>query len=209
MTSKSPIAALYVQSKGIYSDVPGVDPYDEKRDARTYQGPHPVIAHPPCARFGKYWSGGPSGKVRYERPGMDGGLFEHALQQVRRYGGVLEHPAGTLAWKMFGIAKPVGGIYSPWTPAGDGIGHTVEVEQGAYGHGAIKPTWLYAVGTDRPQIWHGDGTSTHKWKGSPEDRVRGARGPNDAVELMGKKKRAATPLEFRDMLIGLARSVKR
>ena len=54
------IAALYVQSNGVYADLAGVDPWYEARDARTYAGPWPVVAHPPCARWGRYWGGGPS-----------------------------------------------------------------------------------------------------------------------------------------------------
>jgi len=42
------VAALYVQTDGVYYGLPGVDPWDEERDARTYVGPHPVVAHPPC-----------------------------------------------------------------------------------------------------------------------------------------------------------------
>ena len=41
------IAALYVQTGGSYFDLPDVDPYDQDRDARTYAGPWPVVAHPP------------------------------------------------------------------------------------------------------------------------------------------------------------------
>jgi hypothetical protein len=42
------IAALYVEKNGCYFNLPGVDPWDVKRDARLYDGPYPVIAHPPC-----------------------------------------------------------------------------------------------------------------------------------------------------------------
>ena len=45
------IAALYVQKNGCYFGLPDVDPWDEERDARLYAGPHPVVAHPPCARW--------------------------------------------------------------------------------------------------------------------------------------------------------------
>lgn len=45
------IAALYVERDGVYYGLPGVDPWDEERDARTYAGPWPVVAHPPCARW--------------------------------------------------------------------------------------------------------------------------------------------------------------
>ena len=53
------IAALYVQTGGAYFDLPNVDPWDEQRDAREYKGPHPVVAHPPCQRWGRFWFGCP------------------------------------------------------------------------------------------------------------------------------------------------------
>ena len=53
------VSALYVQRGGVYWDVPGVDPWDEERDARLYTGPNPVVAHPPCQRWGRCWYGGP------------------------------------------------------------------------------------------------------------------------------------------------------
>ena len=52
------IAALYVETNGVYYGLPDVDPWDEARDARLYNGPHPVVAHPPCQRWGRYWGGG-------------------------------------------------------------------------------------------------------------------------------------------------------
>ena len=42
------IAALFVATDGAYFGLPGVDPWDVRRDARLYDGPHPVVAHPPC-----------------------------------------------------------------------------------------------------------------------------------------------------------------
>lgn len=44
------IAALYVEKGGAYYGLEGVDPWDEQRDARLYDGPWPVVAHPPCER---------------------------------------------------------------------------------------------------------------------------------------------------------------
>ena len=58
------VAALFVETNGIYFGLPNIDPWDKQRDARLYPGPHPVIAHPPCERWGRYWSGGPSARVR-------------------------------------------------------------------------------------------------------------------------------------------------
>lgn len=44
------IAALYVERGGAYWDLPGVDPWDEERDARLYPGPHPVRPNLNCAQ---------------------------------------------------------------------------------------------------------------------------------------------------------------
>ena len=53
------IAALYVETEGCYFGLPGVDPWDKARDARKYRGNFPVVAHPPCQRWGKLWAGQP------------------------------------------------------------------------------------------------------------------------------------------------------
>ena len=45
------IAALFVQRRGVYFDLDGVDPWDASRDARLYAGASSVVAHPPCARW--------------------------------------------------------------------------------------------------------------------------------------------------------------
>lgn len=103
------IAALYVEKDGPYWNHPGIDPWDVERDARSYQGPHPVIAHPPCERWGRYWSGGPSSKRRLLL-GNDGGCFAAALWAVRTFGGVLEHPAHSAAWTWFGLQRPAAGM---------------------------------------------------------------------------------------------------
>ena len=49
MTSR--VAALYVDPHGVYANLPDVELWDETRDARSYDGPWPVVAHPPCARW--------------------------------------------------------------------------------------------------------------------------------------------------------------
>lgn len=103
------IAALYVKAGGAYFGLDGVDPWDEARDARRYAGPWPVVAHPPCQRWGKLWAGQPLWIKRTgerKAKGDDGGCFASALAAVRRWGGVLEHPWGSHAWPHFGINVP-------------------------------------------------------------------------------------------------------
>jgi len=149
------IAALYVESGGSYWGLPNVDPWDEARDARQYPGPWPVVAHPPCQRWGKMWFGQP---LTVKRTGVrkvkgdDGGCFAAALAAARTYGGVLEHPWQSHAWPHFGLNVPPrkGG----WVPVGDG-GWTCCVEQGRYGHYARKPTLLLVYGVafeDLPEL---------------------------------------------------------
>jgi hypothetical protein len=99
------IAALYVLPRESYYGVPDVDLWDISRDARLYAGPWSVVAHPPCARWGKYWSGGLTGRERMVL-GEDGGCFESALMAVRKWGGVLEHPAHSHAWRRFDLTPP-------------------------------------------------------------------------------------------------------
>lgn len=188
------VAALFVETRGIYAGLDGVDLWDEQRDARTYAGPWPVIAHPPCERFGR-WAG--------ERAGQDGGCFASALASVREYGGVLEHPEASLAWRANGLIAPLRG--GGWSAAGDGIGWTCCVEQAHYGHRARKATWLYAVGVELPSLRWGRGEATIKPRPG-RDPVRERR--IGAVQRMSRKQRRATPIAFRDVLLSIARSAQ-
>jgi len=203
------VAALYVERNGVYWNLNGVDAWDEQRDARLYNGPYPVVAHPPCQRYGRYWSGGPSAKVR-RTLGDDGGCFAAALNAVRTYGGILEHPEASHAWRLFGLITPprTGG----WVSAGDGKGWTCCVEQGHYGHPARKATWLYACvdGDALPSLPWG------KSSGQRLDEGFHSKAERDAARAAGIKPRKrlstaqnlATPIPFRDLLIGIARSVE-
>ena len=203
------IAALYVQTGGCYFGLDGVDPWDEPRDARTYPGPWPVVAHPPCARWGRYWFGGPSARVRREL-GDDGGCFASALAAVRQWGGVLEHPAHSHAWRRFGITPPR--PRQGWTFPGHHRGRSCHVEQARYGHRARKATWLYAVLPAYPELdWRESPPGVRHDEGfhsTAERRAARAQGLAP-IERQGKRERAATPAEFRDLLISMARSVRR
>lgn len=143
------IAALYVETDGCYFCLPGVDPWDEARDARKYAGPWPVVAHPPCQRWGRFWHGSTRKPHQY-RLGDDDGCFEAALASVRQWGGVIEHPADSHAWRHFGLKRP--DRYAGWQRADELDGWTCYVEQGHYGHMSRKPTWLYVCGIARRDL---------------------------------------------------------
>jgi len=217
------VAALYIVRGGVYWDIPGVDPWDEDRDARKYAGPHPVVAHPPCERWGRYWYGGPMlHKLgRRKELGSDGGCFQAALAAIRKYGGILEHPEASKAWEWFHIAKPPRA--GEWVKADYCGGWTCCVEQGHYGHRARKATWLY----------YNAGVSFPVWWPAPADLVWGPSPAGVRLDLgfhskeerraaqrlgtlrakgenrMPRQECAATPPAFRDLLLSIARSVRR
>lgn len=195
----STVAALYVQAGGAYFGLPDVDPWDDARDARLYDGPHPVVAHPPCSRWCRL-----AKMVEHShghRVGDDGGCFASALESVRRWGGVLEHPALSLAWAYHDLNPPTFG--SGWIRA-DAVGWTCYVEQRRYGAASRKATWLYAVVPDPPTLRWGrvpDGVKGEVgWRCNRHVRMDGRR-------RLGAREASATPPEFREALLAMARSV--
>lgn len=195
------VAALFVETNGVYFGLPGVDPWDEERDARLYAGPYPVVAHPPCKRWGRF-AGQVERRFGY-KIGDDGGCFETALRAVRAYGGVIEHPAYSKAWDRFDLPEPEwrGG----WTHGLDG-GASCYIEQWHYGHPAKKATWLYAVGVELPELRWGylpDNAPGHTIRWSRE------RYPGDeSRERLPAEWLDRTPPEFRDVLLAMARSAR-
>lgn len=207
------VAALYVQTGGAYFGDPRFEPWDQARDARNYAGPHPVIAHPPCQRWGKLWAGQP---LFIKRTGIrkvkgdDDGCFAAALLAIKTWGGVIEHPWGSQAWRHFGLNLPPreGG----WVNADFEGGWTCCVEQGRYGHYARKPTLLLVYGVRLEAL------ERLVW-GKSESRLDPA-----VIARMGLKRakrlgemscrgggtdstpRIGTPPAFRELLAGIARA---
>jgi hypothetical protein len=185
-----------------FRDAFHVDCWDESRDARLYDGPHPVVAHPPCRHWGQLahmahvgcsacdWTGpaayhnghhvnGEGDEQCEGDQASDRDCAIRAVEQVRRFGGVLEHPAGSrLFTPKDGDARefdeypplpdfePAAG--SPMAACGvrristvrnemgafvDSFGgYTIEVAQVEWGHVARKRTWLYLVGVPREAL---------------------------------------------------------
>lgn len=203
------VAALFVSPRGVYPTLPDVDCWPEDRDARLYPGPHPVVAHPPCGRWcrlAKFVAHQTQGRLAV---GDDHGCFASALASVRRWGGVLEHPAWSLAWAAHGlIAPPARG----WQCDIDG-GWCCEVAQAAYGHPARKLTWLYYVGDDAPEEpdWTRPGSGfvcsglRNHCKHPLKERLWTAGNWKNSTRTAS----SATPLPFADFLVGLARKARR
>jgi len=207
------IAALYVEKGGCYYGLPDVDPWDEERDARRYAGPWPVVAHPPCQRWGRYWRGSPYAVARGlndKTKGDDGGCFEATLLALREFGGVAEHPADSAAWDAFNLMKPPrsgGWVMADWRG-----GWTCYVEQGHYGHFSRKPTWLLAYHCPTlPSLRWGPAERRLSQEAIDQFGYEKARRRGVMVGVGGggnDKERSATPLPFRDLLLDIARSVE-
>jgi hypothetical protein len=213
------VAALFVDRRGPYWGRDDVDAWDEKRDARTYAGPYSVVCHPPCQRWGRYHSGGPNPNARRRELGDDNGCFEFALHAVRKYGGVLEHPEASHAFKALGLGAPpkTGG----WHVAPRGW--ICCVEQNHYGHSARKATWLYCAGdfqvetfayrvlSGLPELIWGKSAGIRLDEGfhSKAERDAARAAGKQPVKRLSTVQNIVTPPAFAELLIGLARAARK
>jgi len=132
------IAVLFARQDSRYKQLKGYDVYDIDRDARNYNGSHPVIAHPPCRAWGRL------SHMANPRPD-EKQLAYFALEQVRKNGGVLEHPKGSKLWKEVPLPMP--------NEAPDKFGgFTILIDQYHFGHVARKWTHLYIVGIKPEEV---------------------------------------------------------
>lgn len=131
------IAVLFARSDSNYKGIPGCDVWDEERDARKWPGGYPLIAHPPCRAWGRL--------RQFAKPREDEkALALFAVDQIRKFGGVLEHPECSSLWPAKGLPAP---------GARDEFGGwTLPVHQHWWGHRAEKSTWLYIVGCEPKNI---------------------------------------------------------
>lgn len=171
------VAVLYAKPETVYRFIAGVEVWDEARDARNYTGSQPVIAHPPCRAWGRYHH-------RAKPAEHEKALAFHAVGQVRKNGGVLEHPACSKLWREAALPRPT-------EPPDEFGGYTIAVNQVDWGHRAVKPTWLYIVGVAPGDV---------PWRPP-------AREPITTIERMWRGEREATPPAFAMWLVHLASRV--
>ena len=109
------IAVLCAARKTAYRDIPNVEVYDEVRDARTFQGGMPVIAHPPCRRWTKFGRDMLKGFSKrhpgHAPPSPDEIENERQLglqcvRMVQVNGGIVEQPAKSGLWEAAGLPLP-------------------------------------------------------------------------------------------------------
>jgi hypothetical protein len=190
---RSDVVALYVDPRGPY---PGLvrEWFDEARDARTYRGDLPVVAHPPC---------GPWSSMRHLSRESTAWCALHALAMVRSHGGALEHPARSAFFRHAGLPLP------NELPDSFG-GRTVEVQQCDFGHPARKRTWVYIVGLRgalppltairEPTHWASGGRGRSSRDGKPVP---------PGIKVCSAQQRRRTPIAFAEWLLQIAAQSRR
>lgn len=170
------VAVLFARADSVYKGMAGLEVYDIHRDARRFTGGLPVVAHPPCRAWGRLRH---LAKPRADEKAL--ALF--AVHQVRRNGGVLEHPAASTLWAAAGLPKPGNrDEFGGWTLA---------VFQDAFGHPCPKATWLYIRGVEPKDL--------------PPLPFMFGHAPG-RIELVSRAAREETPPELARFLVTVARS---
>lgn len=180
------VAALFVRADSVYKSLPGVDCWDVSRDARSWPGGCPVVAHPPCRAWGQM--------RHFAKPRPDEkALALLAVDQVRRFGGVLEHPRKSRLWPEAGLPMPGEvDMFGGWT---------LPIFQFWWGHRAEKATFIYIVGcapSNIPVMPLKLGEPSHVvglWSGRDRSRAR---------KQIGSAERERTPPELARWLVDLA-----
>ncbi len=184
------ITVLFAQRHSIYKGIPGLDVWDEDRDARKWAGGRSIIAHPPCAQWSRLKA--------FAR--KDDWMKSHApwsVNQVRRWGGVLEHPSESELWDFCQLPKP-GALPDEFG------GYSLLVDQCNWGHLARKRTWLYIVGCPLGNL---PGKPTKKEPTHLVDTSKRGRGER-ALRYLPKSKREGTPLPFAQWLVQIAQQCR-
>lgn len=186
------VAVLFARQDSIYKAMEGCDVWDIERDARKWPGGAPVVGHPPCRAWG--------GLRHFAKPRPDEKkLATWCVGMLRKWGGVLEHPAGSTLWPTCNLPEP--GLKDGWG------GFTIIVPQFWWGHLAEKNTRFYIVGCkprSLPEIPLVLGEPTHSIGHKNYSTHRDVIKPGEKKELL-KSAREKTPPALARWLVELAR----
>lgn len=182
MTGLRTIAALCVSRRSVYHAMPGVEAYHAERDARTFSGGMPVVAHPPCRTWSAFCRQQVTAGPDVQKQEQELGLW--CVGQVREWGGILEQPAKSHLWAAAGLPGP--GDMS------DDNSWSLECWQAWWGYSVRKATWLYFRGISAADV-------------DVPLRLHPAGGDRRAVQLMSHAQRSATVPAFAEWLVAHAR----
>ena len=171
---------LFADSKSIYKTL-NCDVYDVERNALTCKSEMACVYHPPCRTWGRLRG------LAKEHPG-EHLLAVWSILRIWRYGGVLEHPAGSKLWSLMDLPLPGSGIDSKG-------GYSVSIDQHWFGHVCKKNTWLYIKGVDNaslPACPMNFNVITHCISSTRS---------NSRLREVSKNKRSYTPVKLAEWLI--------
>lgn len=174
------VAILCAARTSVYHELDNLEVYDQERDARTFAGGLPVVAHPPC----RAWSATCRQLAKPEPGEIELGLF--CCEKLKECGGVLEQPAHSHLFDAGQLPKPLEKVSE------NGL-FTLAVFQAWWGYPMKKSTWLCFSGIDPravelPLRLHNRGKDWRK------------------QQLMSKRQRSETTREFAEWLIDIART---
>lgn len=178
------VAVLFAKRNSVYKTLAGCDVYDIGRDARSFSGGPPVVAHPPCRAWGAL--------RQFAKP-RDGEreLAIWAVEQVRVWGGVLEHPRASRLWPELGL---------PLTGFDQFGGWTLDADQSWWGHAARKRSLFYICGLGRSEL-----PALPFSLSLPSKVVAPRTGAKAPGRHLPKSLREATPPALAEWLLELAR----
>jgi hypothetical protein len=130
-------SVLCSRTDSVYHQL-GCDVWDAQRDAANYAGSNPIVAHPPCAGWGRLRKQSTIGMSQRW-------LAWLCLHHVQVNGGVLEHPASSSFWAAADLPRPGQGYDATG-------GFTIALPQWWFGHPAAKATWLYICGCSKSEL---------------------------------------------------------
>lgn len=171
------VAVLCADSISVYHSIEAADVYDEKRDARTFRGGVPVVAHPPCRAWSAYC------RHQAKPPPGEAELGPMCVAWLALCGGVLEHPAHSRLWAEMDLPLPGDGVRGCFWAAA--------VKQVWWGGPVVKNTWLLfahipPAAVEFPFVLHDPKGDREKWN------------------RLSKRKRAATPEAMARWMISTA-----
>lgn len=177
------VPVLFVAYSSNYKNDLRFDCYDIERNALTIKNTLPAIYHPPCRTWGRLY------KLANWCPG-EHLLAVWSILRVWRYGGVLEHPAGSKLWRLMGLPIPGSGYDNRG-------GFSISLNMSWFGYPATKNTWVYVKGCsigDVPSLPLSFDVVTHCVSSTSK---------SSGLKELSKVKRSETPMAMCDWLYAI------
>lgn len=177
---------LFAQLKSTYKEL-DCDVYDVERNALTCCDQVAAIYHPPCRSWARL-----RGLAKFHAG--EHLLAVWSIMRIWRYGGVLEHPAGSKLWELMKLPLPGS------KPDIHG-GFSISLDQSWFGHKCKKNTWVYIKGLDINEI------PDYSLNFNVITHCISSTKSNSGLKEVSKDWREKTPVEFAKWLIKIVETI--